>query len=121
MESNYPLIWNSKTHPKISPMIAYKIRNLSSQQNASQRRDINNIEGGTNDSTYRRSGQDAKSQLFHTSSPKRNIALARKGQEVVFDPKNVRKFQLLIIEIFREIFTYGGRSVQTLNQIYCNH
>ena len=120
MESNYPLIWDSKNHPKISPMIAYKICNLSSQQNASKR-DINNIEGGTNGSTYRRSGQDAKSQLFHTSSPQRNIALARKRQEVIFDPKNVRKFQLLIIEIFREIFTYGGRSVQTLNQIYCIH
>ena len=90
MESNYPLIWDSKNHPKISPMIAYKIRNLSSQQNASKR-DINSIEGGTNGSTYRRSGQDAKSQLFHTSSPQRNTALARKKQEVIFDPKNVRK------------------------------
>ena len=119
MESNYPLRWDSKNHPKISPMIAYKIRNLSSQQNASKR-DINNIEGGTNGSSYRRTGQDAKSQLFHTSSPQRHIASARKRQDVIFDPKNVRKFQLLIIEIFREIFTYGGRSVQTLNQIYCN-
>ena len=120
MESNYPLIWNSKTHPKISPMIAYKIRNLSSQQNASKR-DINNIEGGTNGSSFRRTGHDAKYQLFHTSSPQRHIALTTKRQEVILDPKNVRKFQLLIIEIFREIFTYGGRSVQTLNQIYCIH
>ena len=103
MELNYPLIWDSKNHPKISPMIAYKIRNLSSQQNASKR-DINNIEGGTNSSSYRRTRQDAEPQLFHTSS------LARKRQEVIFDPKNVRKFQLLIIEIFREIFTYGGSS-----------
>ena len=90
MELNYPLIWDSKNHPKISPMIAYKIRNLSSQQNASKR-DINNIEGGTNSSSYRRTRQDAEPQLFHTSS------LARKRQEVIFDPKNVRKFQLLII------------------------
>ena len=91
MELNYPLIWDSKNHPKISPMIAYKIRNLSSQQNASKR-DINNIEGGTNGSSFRRTGQDAKSQLFHTSSPERNIALARKRQEGIFDSKNVRKF-----------------------------
>ena len=104
MESNYPLIWDSKNHPKISPMIAYKIRNLSSQQNASKR-DINSIVGGTQGSSYRRTGQDAEPQLFHTSSPQRNISLVRKRQEVIFDPKNVRKFQLLIIEIFREIFT----------------
>ena len=86
-------------------MIAYKIRNLSSQQNASKR-DINNIEGGTNGSSSRRTGQDAKSQLYHTSSPQRHIALARKRQEVIFDPTNVRKFQLLIIELFRE---YSGK------------
>ena len=120
MDSNYPLRWDSKNHPKISPMIAYKIRNLSSQQNASKR-DINNSDGETNGSSYRRTGQDAQPQLFHTSSTQRHIALPRKKQEVIFDPKNVRKFQLLIIEKFREIFTYGGRSVQTLNQIYCNH
>ena len=101
MESNYPLILDSKNHPKISPMIACKIRNLSSQQNASKR-DINNIEGGTNSSSYRRTRQDAEPQLFHTSSTQRHIALPRKKQEVIFDPKNVRKFQLLIIEIFRE-------------------
>ena len=92
MESNYPLIWDSKNHPKISPMIAYKIRNLSSQQNASKR-DINNIEGGTNGSSYRRTGQDAKPQLIHTFLPQGHIALARKRQEVIFDPENVRKFQ----------------------------
>ena len=105
MESNYPLIWDSKNHPKISPMIAYKIRNLSSQQNASKR-DINNIEGGTNGSSYRRTGQDTQPQLFHTSSTQRHIALPRKKQEVIFNPKNVRKFQLLIIELFRE---YSGK------------
>ena len=107
MELNYPLIWDSKNHPKISPMIAYKIRNLSSQQNASKR-DINNIEGGTDSSSYRRTRQDAEPQLFHTSS------LARKRQEVIFDPKNVRKFQLLIIEIFREYLEkfYIPRQIQ---------
>ena len=101
MESNYPWIWDSKNHPKISPMIAYKILNLSSQQNASKR-DINNIEGGTNGSGYRRTGQNAEPQLLRTSSPQRHIALARKRQEVIFDPENVRKFQLLIIELFKE-------------------
>ena len=107
MELNYPLIWDSKNHPKISPMIACKIRNLSSQQNASKR-DINNIEGGTNSSSYRRTRQDAEPQLLHTSS------LARKRQEVIFDPKNVRKFQLLIIEIFREYLEkfYIPRQIQ---------
>ena len=107
MESNYPLILDSKNHPKISPMMACKIRNLSSQQNASKR-DINNSDGETNGSSYRRTGQDAEPQLFHTSS------LARKRQEVIFDPKNVRKFQLLIIEIFREYLEkfYIPRQIQ---------
>ena len=114
MESNYPLVGDSKNHPKISPMMAYKIRNLSTQQNASIR-DINNIVGETNGSSYRRTGQDAEPQLFHTFSPQRNIALARKRQEVIFDPKNVRKCQLLIIEIFREILHTAADSVQSLN------
>ena len=113
MESNYPLIWDPKNHTKISPMIAYKIRNISSQQNASIR-DINNIECGTNGSNYRHTGQNTVPQLFHTYSTQRHIALARKRQEVIFDLKNVRKFQLLIIEMFREYLGkfYISRQIQ---------